>query len=193
MLMGRLFHSGLCNWRYHTEPVPTLEGRSLYWPRGKVLGGSSTINGMVYVRGNRHDYDRWAQMGLPGWSYDEVLPAFRRSEALEFSAGGGLGLFSRRVPLSPAAAPQPDRRCRERRGRSAMQVDPETSPSFAANESAGAVFSTRGAFSCGRVVAPSMNILEFTSNPSRDPGYMCCVIVVEYVAEVRLNELQDYG
>ncbi len=81
MLMGRLFHSGLCNWRYHTEPVPTLEGRSLYWPRGKVLGGSSTINGMVYVRGNRHDYDRWAQMGLPGWSYDEVLPAFRRSEA----------------------------------------------------------------------------------------------------------------
>ena len=68
MLMGRLFHSGICNWSYHTEPVPALGGRSLYWPRGKVLGGSSTINGMVYVRGNRHDYDRWAQMGLPGWS-----------------------------------------------------------------------------------------------------------------------------
>ena len=81
MLMGRLFHSGIYNWRYHTEPVPALHGRSLYWPRGKVLGGSSTINGMVYVRGNRHDYDRWAQMGLPGWSYDEVLPAFLRSEA----------------------------------------------------------------------------------------------------------------
>ena len=81
MLMGRLFHSGIYNWRYHTEPVPTLDGRSLYWPRGKVLGGSSTINGMVYVRGNRHDYDRWAQTGLAGWSYDDVLPAFRRSEA----------------------------------------------------------------------------------------------------------------
>ena len=81
MLMGRLFHSGIYNWGYHTEPVPTLDGRSLYWPRGKVLGGSSTINGMVYVRGNRHDYDRWAQMGLAGWSYDDVLPAFRRSEA----------------------------------------------------------------------------------------------------------------
>ena len=80
MLMGRLFHSGIYNWSYHTEPVPSLVGRSLYWPRGKVLGGSSTINGMVYVRGNRHDYDRWAQMGLAGWSYDEVLPAFRRSE-----------------------------------------------------------------------------------------------------------------
>ncbi|MDE0050362.1 MAG: choline dehydrogenase [Rhodospirillales bacterium] len=80
MLMGRLFHSGIYNWRYHTEPVPSLGARSLYWPRGKVLGGSSTINGMIYVRGNRHDYDRWAQMGLAGWSYDEVLPAFRRSE-----------------------------------------------------------------------------------------------------------------
>ena len=80
MLMGRLFHSGTYNWRYHTEPVPSLGGRSLYWPRGRVLGGSSTINGMVYVRGNRHDYDRWAQMGLAGWSYDDVLPAFCRSE-----------------------------------------------------------------------------------------------------------------
>ena len=80
LLMGRLFHSGIYNWRYHTEPVPSLGGRSLYWPRGKVLGGSSTINGMIYVRGNAHDYDRWAQFGLAGWSYDEVLPAFRRSE-----------------------------------------------------------------------------------------------------------------
>ncbi len=81
MLMGKLFHSGLYNWRYNTEKVPTLNNRSLYWPRGKVLGGSSTINGMIYVRGNRHDYDRWAQMGLPGWSYEDVLPAFLRSEA----------------------------------------------------------------------------------------------------------------
>jgi len=80
MLMGKLFQSGIYNWHYHTEPEPNLNGRSLYWPRGKALGGSSTINGMIYVRGNRHDYDRWAQLGLPGWSYDEVLPAFRRSE-----------------------------------------------------------------------------------------------------------------
>lgn len=81
MLMGKLFQSGIYNWHYRTEPEPHLNGRSLYWPRGKALGGSSTINGMIYVRGNRHDYDRWAQLGLPGWSYDEVLPAFRRSEA----------------------------------------------------------------------------------------------------------------
>ncbi len=80
MLMGKLFQSGIYNWHYHTEPEAHLDGRSLYWPRGKALGGSSTINGMIYVRGNRHDYDRWAQLGLPGWSYEEVLPAFRRSE-----------------------------------------------------------------------------------------------------------------
>lgn len=81
MLMGKLFQSGIYNWHYHTEPEPNLNDRSLYWPRGKVLGGSSTINGMIYVRGNRHDYDRWSQLGLPGWSYDEVLPAFIRSES----------------------------------------------------------------------------------------------------------------
>ncbi len=81
MLMGKLFHSGIYNWHYHTEPEPALNNRSLYWPRGKVLGGTSTINGMIYVRGNRHDYDRWSQLGLSGWSYDEVLPAFKRSEA----------------------------------------------------------------------------------------------------------------
>jgi choline dehydrogenase len=81
MLMGKLMHSGLYNWHYHTEPEPHLNNRSIYWPRGKALGGTSTINGMIYVRGNRHDYDRWAQMGLSGWSYDEVLPLFRASEA----------------------------------------------------------------------------------------------------------------
>lgn len=81
MLMGKLFHSGLYNWHYHTEAEPHLNGRKLYWPRGKVLGGTSTINGMIYVRGNRHDYDRWAQLGLPEWSYEKVLPAFRRSES----------------------------------------------------------------------------------------------------------------
>jgi choline dehydrogenase len=81
MLMGKLMHSGLYNWHYHTEPEPQLNGRKIYWPRGKALGGTSTINGMIYVRGNAYDYDRWAQMGNPGWSYDDVLPLFRKSEA----------------------------------------------------------------------------------------------------------------
>lgn len=80
MLMGKLMHSGIYNWRFDTEPEPQLDNRRIYWPRGKALGGTSTINGMIYVRGNASDYDRWAQMGNPGWSYAEVLPYFRKSE-----------------------------------------------------------------------------------------------------------------
>jgi choline dehydrogenase len=81
MLMGKLMHSRIYNWQYETEPEPELDGRRIYWPRGKALGGSSTINGMIYVRGNRRDYDRWSQLGLPGWSYEEVLPYFLKSES----------------------------------------------------------------------------------------------------------------
>lgn len=68
------------NWHYHTEPEPALGGRSLHTPRGKVLGGSSSINGLVYIRGNPHDFDRWQEEGASGWSYAQVLPYFRRSE-----------------------------------------------------------------------------------------------------------------
>jgi len=68
------------NWRYHTEPEPGLGGRSLHTPRGKVLGGSSSINGLVYIRGNPHDFDRWQEEGASGWSYAQVLPYFRRAE-----------------------------------------------------------------------------------------------------------------
>ena len=67
-------------WRMMTEPEPTLNGRRLFLPRGKLLGGSSSINGMVYMRGHSADYDRWAQKGARGWSHAEVLPYFRRME-----------------------------------------------------------------------------------------------------------------
>ncbi|RJF87740.1 choline dehydrogenase [Oleomonas cavernae] len=68
------------NWHFETEPQQHMGGRRLFWPRGKVLGGSSAINGMVYIRGHRSDYDSWAQSGCRGWSWDEVLPYFTRSE-----------------------------------------------------------------------------------------------------------------
>ncbi len=80
MLMGKLFQSGVYNWHFHTEPEPNLNGRKIYWPRGKVLGGTSTINGMIYIRGGSHDYDHWAAMGNADWTYEDVLPAFKRSE-----------------------------------------------------------------------------------------------------------------
>jgi choline dehydrogenase-like flavoprotein len=68
------------NWAFKTVPQPGLQGRCGYQPRGRTLGGSSSINAMVYIRGHRSDYDDWAALGNPGWSYEEVLPLFRRSE-----------------------------------------------------------------------------------------------------------------
>ncbi|MEM9781884.1 MAG: GMC family oxidoreductase N-terminal domain-containing protein [Pseudomonadota bacterium] len=74
------------DWCYRTEPDPGLNGRSIPWPRGRVLGGSSSINGLLYVRGQREDFDGWRQMGNPGWGWDDVAPYFRRAERWE---GGG--------------------------------------------------------------------------------------------------------
>ena len=68
------------DWGFHTEPEPHLGGRQLATPRGKVIGGSSSINGMVYVRGHARDFDTWAEMGAQGWSYADVLPYFKRME-----------------------------------------------------------------------------------------------------------------
>jgi choline dehydrogenase len=71
------------NWHYWTEPQRHLNGRKLYWPRGRALGGSSSINGMVYIRGHSSDYDQWAQRGCTGWGWQDVLPYFRRAERSE--------------------------------------------------------------------------------------------------------------
>ena len=84
-------------WHYWTEPEPHLGDRRLHCPRGKALGGSSSVNGMVYVRGNALDYDGWAGDGATGWSYAEVLPYFRKAES--FAGGGG------RIPRGFGAAP----------------------------------------------------------------------------------------
>lgn len=76
----KTIHNPVTDWCYNTEPDPGLNGRSLKWPRGKVLGGSSSINGLLYVRGQAQDYDRWSELGCTGWSYEEVLPYFKRAE-----------------------------------------------------------------------------------------------------------------
>jgi choline dehydrogenase len=70
-------------WVYETEPLEALGGRRMQWPRGKVLGGSSSINGLIYIRGQKQDFDHWRQLGNTGWSYDDVLPYFRRAEHQE--------------------------------------------------------------------------------------------------------------
>ena len=98
------------NWGFETEPIPGFAGRSIPWPRGRVLGGSSAINGLVYIRGQKEDFDLWRQMGNPGWSYDDVLPFFRKAENQERGAddyhgtGGPLDIADLRMdhPLHAA-------------------------------------------------------------------------------------------
>lgn len=76
---GKTMFHPVYNWRFYTEPEPYLKGRRIYWPRGRGLGGSSSINGLIYVRGQPEDYDRWAALGNRGWGWKEALPYFERS------------------------------------------------------------------------------------------------------------------
>jgi choline dehydrogenase len=80
-----MFHP-VYNWRFKTEPQPHMNGREVYWPRGRTLGGSSAINGLIAIRGQHEDYDAWAAQGNPGWSYEDVLPWFRKLEHNERGA-----------------------------------------------------------------------------------------------------------
>lgn len=99
----KTMHNPRTDWCMLTEPDPGLNGRRLQWPRGRVLGGSSSINGLLYIRGQPEDYDQWRQLGCTGWSYDDVLPFFRRSEDQErgesefHGTGGPLAVSNMRV------------------------------------------------------------------------------------------------
>jgi choline dehydrogenase len=90
------------DWQYDTAPQPALNGRRMYWPRGRVLGGSSSTNAMVYMRGQATDYDRWRQLGNAGWSYEDVLPFFKKAEHNERISDGFHG---REGPLNVAERP----------------------------------------------------------------------------------------
>jgi choline dehydrogenase len=97
---GKLFDHPRLNWRYESEPESALDDRTVYQPRGKVLGGTGSINGMVYARGPREDFDRWRQLGCKGWGYEDVLPYFARAERIqdaanEYPAAGGPLAISR--------------------------------------------------------------------------------------------------
>ncbi len=109
LAMLRISRHHSVNWPYVTEPEPHCNNREIVIPRGKVLGGSSSINAMIYARGHPADYDEWRQMGLKGWGYADVLPYFRRSEnswrgASEYHGASGLLTVSRGVKKSPLHA-----------------------------------------------------------------------------------------
>ena len=102
--LALMAQTGQANWAFETVPQAGLNGRRGYQPRGKVLGGSSSVNAMVYLRGPRDDYDAWAAAGNPGWGFDELLPYFKRSEHHERGAdafhgsGGPLNVMDLRSP-----------------------------------------------------------------------------------------------
>jgi len=108
--VGSLLCSDRFNWNYVSDPEPYLDGRRLTHPRGRVLGGSSSINGMVYIRGHAGDYDGWAESGLSGWGYADVLPYFKRAErhlhgADPYHGGSGpLAVFAPDLKASPLAS-----------------------------------------------------------------------------------------
>jgi choline dehydrogenase len=87
---GRTFADASVNWKYQTQPSPGLNGRSMYWPRGRVVGGSSSINALVYCRGMPADFDDWRNLGNVGWGWDDVRPYFEKSERRVDSAGRAL-------------------------------------------------------------------------------------------------------
>ena len=93
---GKAFYHKCLNWMYETQPNPALNNRKSYWPRGRVMGGSSSINAMVYIRGQHADFDDWAAMGNPGWSWNDVLPYFIKSETND---KGGSDLRGSHGPL----------------------------------------------------------------------------------------------
>ena len=105
---AKLIDNPAANWLYESEPDDGADNRRIPVPRGKLLGGSSSINGMVFVRGQKQDYDTWAQLGNRGWSYEDVLPIFRDMESYngdgdaEYRGTGGplrISDTSRRAPL----------------------------------------------------------------------------------------------
>jgi choline dehydrogenase len=107
---GKIVPNARYNWGYATEPEPGLNGRSIVWPRGKVLGGSGSINGLVFLRGAPSDFDEWERLGAEGWSYKDVLPYFKKSEHNEPGAdqwrgqGGPMHISNIKNPSTPARA-----------------------------------------------------------------------------------------
>ena len=91
------------NWKFQTEPDPGMNNRQIYWPRGKTLGGSSSINGLIFIRGQKEDYDGWRDLGNPGWGWDDVLPYFKKAEGNDRL---GEPLHSQSGPLKASSIPK---------------------------------------------------------------------------------------
>src|SRR6266550_3286221 len=148
---GKLFKEKSVNWMYQTEPEPGLGGRQVFQPRGKVLGGSSSINGLLYVRGQHEDYDRWRQRGNAGWGYEGATPIRCRKPLSPPRRRAG----SRQIPISTARRRKAPDSSRLRRG--AADERARRSPIFA-RQGIAAICTSRlrrwRSASCSKAVAP---------------------------------------
>ena len=100
---GKTMWDPKVNWKFETEPDPGMNQRKIYWPRGKCLGGSSSINGLIFIRGQKEDYDGWKKLGNTGWGWDDVLPYFKRAEGNDRL---GEPLHSKTGPLKASSIPK---------------------------------------------------------------------------------------
>jgi choline dehydrogenase len=150
---GKTFYDGRYNWKYQTDPDPGLGNRKSYWPRGKVIGGSSSINAMVYVRGQAEDFDDWEKAGNPGWGWRDVLPAYRRMEdhALGESPYHGAGGPLHVTEISKTAHPLTSISSRPGRTRGSLTIPISTAPPRKASAT---TRSPRAAVSASRRRAP---------------------------------------
>jgi choline dehydrogenase len=149
---GKLFTDLRTNWAYQSAPEPHLDNRSIYNPRGKVLGGSSSINGLVYVRGQREDFDGWRDAGNPGWGFDDVLPYFKRAEDQARGADAWHGTGG---PLSIADPSEPHPICDAFiEGAEELQIPRNDDFNGAAQEGAGYFqFTARNGLRCSAATA----------------------------------------
>ena len=154
--VGYLFAIGnpRSDWMFKTEPEPGLNGRSLNYPRGKVIGGSSSINAMIYMRGQAADYDHWRQLGLTGWGWDDVLPYFKQHEN-HFLGESDCACDRRRMADRGAARALGSARCVPRRGRAGRHQVRRRTSTPATTKAAAPFTSTRSAAGAGRRRAPS--------------------------------------
>ncbi|MGB8364137.1 MAG: GMC family oxidoreductase [Rhizomicrobium sp.] len=149
---GKLFLDDKVNWKYYSEPEPGLNGRKIFQPRGRVLGGSSSINGLVYIRGQRQDFDAWRQAGNTGWGYDDVLPYFTKSED---QVRGADAFHGKGGPQSVSDQSEPHELC-DAFIASAEQAGYPRNPDFNGQEQEGAGYfqmTSRRGWRCSTAVA----------------------------------------
>ncbi|MEO1250497.1 MAG: GMC family oxidoreductase N-terminal domain-containing protein, partial [Pseudomonadota bacterium] len=186
-------------WAFETEPDPNLNGRKLVWPRGKVLGGSSAINGLVYCRGQAQDFDYWRQLGNTGWSFEDVLPYFKKAESYD---GGEDDYRGRDGPLSVSDATYEQELCEAYKAAAMAHGIPEAKDYNGADQEGVAYYqlTTRNGLRCSAATAYLKPVRKRTNLVIRTGALTESIVLegkraigVRYRREGRLEEVRAAG